>query len=451
MMGTGEGKKGRLICSFTRIYLIIPIVFVAGIMFIVSCTKMNEFNIGKDFVESQTRLQVIDTYRVDLSTILLDSLTSSSTETVFIGNYKDEVFGSVKCESYFDLAYEAFSEIEEKAIYDSSAFILVYTGYSYGDTTSLMEFGIHMLTENIVPFENGYLYNNSSFDYVPEAFGTVRFYPEPSSKKDTSVSIPANALGEELFTLIRDKDEKVSSAEWFNDYIKGFVLTPGNAENKAVIGFDAAQGQISLRIYYHFNKEEPEKHEILIKMGEAKHQFNHVSYDLTSTSLQSIKMEGNEISSDKTDFKGYMQGMIGLLPKIQFPSLQNILLENRWKILKAELVVEPVKFSYDIFKLPEKLYIYDTDKENRINSVLVDDERNSLVALFELDDIFGEETRYTYDITDFINDELSDAYFDYGHGLLLGLEQEKFRSSLDRLLVEGKDPPVKLLLYYLTY
>jgi hypothetical protein len=308
-----------------------------------------------------------------------------------------------------------------------------------------------MLTENIVPFENGYLYNNSSFDYVPEAFGTVRFYPEPSSKSDTSVSIPANALGEELFTLIREKDEKVSSAEWFNDYIKGFILTPGSAENKAVIGFDAAQGQISLRIYYHFIKEEPEKHEIQIKMGEARHQFNHVSYDLTSTPLQSIKMEGNEISSAETDFKGYMQGMIGLLPKIQFPSLQNILLENRWKILKAELVVEPVKFSYDIFKLPEKLYIYDTDRENRINSVLIDDESNSLVAQFELDDIFGEETRYTYDITNFINDELSDAYFDYEHGLLLGLEQEEFRSSLDRLLIEGKDPPVKLLLYYLTY
>jgi len=113
--------------------------------------------------------------------------------------------------------------------------------------------------------------------------------------------------------------------------------------------------------------------------------------------------------------------------------------------------VEPAKYSYDIFKLPEKLYIYDTDKENRINSVLTDDESNALVAHFELDEIFGEETSYTYDITNFINDELSDAYFDYDHGLLLGLEQEEFRSSLDRLLIEGKDPPLKLLLYYLTY
>jgi hypothetical protein len=279
----------------------------------------------------------------------------------------------------------------------------------------------------------------------------VSFYPEPSSKSDTSISIPVYTLGEELFTLIKNKDERVSSAEWFNDYLKGFIITPGSAENKAVIAFDAASGKISLRIYYHFNKEEPEKHEILIKMGAANHQFNHVSHDLSSTPLQSIKMDGNEISSTETDFKGYLQGMTGLLPKIRFPSLQDILLENRWKILKAELVVEPVKNSYDVFKLPEKLYIYDTDRENRINSVLVDDESNALVARFELDEIFGEETRYTYDITRFINNELSDAYFDYDHGLLLGLEQEEFRSSLDRIVIEGKDPPLKLLLYYLTF
>jgi len=74
-----------------------------------------------------------------------------------------------------------------------------------------------------------------------------------------------------------------------------------------------------------------------------------------------------------------------------------------------------------------------------------------LTATFEFDEFYGENTRYTYDITTFINKELSDAYFDYDHGLLIGLEQEKFRSSLDRLLIEGRNPSVKLRLYFLTY
>jgi hypothetical protein len=450
MKGISEGKEGKQNFSFTGISLIITIIFVTGIVSVSSCTKMSEFTIGKDFFDSQTRLEVIDTFRVDLSTILLDSMRTSNTGKILAGNYKDDIFGSITCESYFDLKYETFSEIEEKAIFDSSVFILPYTGYSYGDTTSLMSLSIHQLTENITLFEDNYLYNNSSFSYSPEAVGTISFYPEPNSA-DTSISIHINTLGEEIFNKIKNKDENVSSEEWFKDYLKGFILTPGTAENNAVIGFDAGQGKISLKIYYHVDNLEPELKEISIVMGESNHQFNCIRYDLSNTLLSSIKMKKNEMPSSETDYKGYMQGMIGLLPKIQFPTLDDILEQERWKILKVELVIEPAKGSYDLFKLPEKLILYDTDKENRINSVLTDDENKSLTASFEFDKLYDKDTRYTYDITSFINNELSGKDFDYEHGLLIGLEQDEFKSSLDRLLIEGKKPPVKLKLYYLSY
>lgn len=450
MKGISVGREGKQIFSFTGIYLFISIIFVTGIMFISSCTKMSEFTIGKDFFDSQTKLEVIDTFRVDLSTILLDSMRTSNTKKIFAGNYKDSIFGSVTCESYFDLRYETFSEIDEKAIFDSSVFILPYIGYSYGDTTSLMSLSIHKLTENITLLEDGYLYNNSSFSYSPEAVGTISFYPEPNSA-DTSIFININTLGEEILNKIKNKDEDVSSEEWFNDYLKGFILTPGTAENHAVIGFDAAGGKILLKIYYHIDNLEPEKKEISIAMGASSRQFNSIWYDLSNTSLRNIKMEKNEMPSSETDYKGYMQGMIGLLPKIQFPTMENILELERWKILKAELVIEPVKGSYDLFKLPEQLILYDTDRENRINSILMDDKKNSLTASFEFDELYDKDTRYTYDITSFINNELSGKDFDYEHGLLIGTEQEEFKSSLDRLLIEGKKPPVKLKLYYLSY
>jgi hypothetical protein len=82
MKGIGVGKKGRIILSF----------FVFGIILIGSCTKTNEFTIGKDFVESQTRLQVIDTFRVDLSTVLLDSVVTSSKNIAYVGQYEDNIF-----------------------------------------------------------------------------------------------------------------------------------------------------------------------------------------------------------------------------------------------------------------------------------------------------------------------------------------------------------------------
>lgn len=453
MKGIGEGKKGSHNFSFTGISLIIPLIFVTGIILIGSCTKMSEFTIGKDFFESQTRVEVIDTFRVDMSTIIIDSLITSATGKAYVGNYKDDVFGAVKCESYFDLKYESFSEIEEKAIFDSAVFILPYSGDSYGDTASLMSFSIHKLTEKITPFEDSYLYSNTSFSYEPDAVGTVNFYPEPNSSTDSAVIVHVDPLGEELFNYIKNKDERISSEEWFKDYLKGFILTPGTAENNAVIGIDAAEGKISMKIYYHLEYLQPVEKEISIAMGYISQQFNNVSYDLTNTSLYNIKNTKNEISFSETGYKSYMQGLVGLLPKIKFPTMKDILEKNRWKILRAELVLEPVKNSYDLFSLPEKLYLYETDKQNRINSVLKDKDDNtrSLVAFFEYDELYNENTRYTYEITSFINDELSDGDFDSERGLLIGLEVKEFRSSLDRLLVEGKKPPVKLVLYYLSY
>jgi len=450
MKGIGVGRKNRQIFSFSIISEFLGIILTGVILLSGSCTKVNEFTIGKDFVEARTKVQIIDTFKVDLSTILLDSIATSSTKIAFVGGVKDDVFGSVKCESYFDLAYESFSDIEERAVFDSAAFVLGYSGYSYGDTTSLMTLTIHKLTEKISPFDNGYLYNNTSFDYEPEPTGTVTFFPEPNSS-DSTINIPVNQLGEELFTLILNKDEKVSSAEWFSDYLKGFVLTSGMMENKSVIAFIADQNNIVLKLYYHLDLEEPEKKEITITMGEANHQFNHIINDLTGTPIYMIKQEGNEISSSEANNRGYLQGLTGFLPKIQFPTLGNILMQERWKILKADLIIKPAKGTYDLFHLPKSLHIYDTDRENRIKTELTDDKGDPSVARFEYDEFYDETTSYTFDITNFLNNELSDAIFDYEHGLLIGLGQNEFRSTLDRLVIEGKNPPVKLRIYYLTF
>jgi hypothetical protein len=80
--------------------------------------------------------------------------------------------------------------------------------------------------------------------------------------------------------------------------------------------------------------------------------------------------------------------MSGLLAKLKFPTLQNILMGTRWKILRVDLVFEPARNSYDFFKLPERLYIYDTDKENRINSVLRNGDGNPLLPEFVYDEFF---------------------------------------------------------------
>jgi hypothetical protein len=100
--------------------------------------------------------------------------------------------------------------------------------------------------------------------------------------------------------------------------------------------------------------------------------------------------------------------------------------------------------------LPDSLYIYRTDKENR-RAVLNNDESKPMIASFEFDKYLPENNRYTYDITSYINQELFDAYVDSENGLMVGLNEDKLESSFERLLVECKHPRAKLKIYYLSY
>jgi hypothetical protein len=439
MKGIGEGKKGRQIL----------LLIVFGFLLVGSCTKTNEFTIGRDFMAPQTRLEVVDTFRVDLSTILIDSIITSSKKIAYVGNYEDTIFGLITSRSFFDLDYESFGEIDEKAVYDSAAFILQYTDKNIGDTLSPMSISVHRLTELIVPIGRTALFNTSSFDYEAEPMSTIEFYPKPQSS-DTAVNLTVNSFGEELFTLIRSKDEKVSSEELFNNYIKGFVLTSGSVMNKAILGFKANTDQLILKLFYHVNREEPEKKEIIIRMGDIGRHFNKIDFDLSDTPLRNIRENKNEVPASLTGNRAFMQGMTGLYVKCLFPTVQNLLADQGWKILKAELIVEPVKYSYEQFELPDSLYLYAGDKRNNL-SMLSDGKGKQLRGDFQSDYYLHEDNRYTFEITDFILNELADSYFNPDQSLILGLASTEQGARFERLIAEGRRPPVKLKLYYLSY
>ncbi len=436
--------------SLTNFSLIIFLVFVIITAFTESCTKVNEFTIGDNFVESSTHLIQVDTFRVDLSTYLLDSVRTSNQSVAYAGTYRDVECGAMSSKSYFTIAYQPFTPLETSAVYDSAAFVFTYSGFYAGDTTSLVTLGIHRITQDIEHFYNdNYFYNNTSFRYQPETLGTIRFYPAPNSS-DTTVSVPVNGLGEEIFNLIENNDQVISSSDWFTDYFKGFVLTSEDVNNNMLLGFKADEKHILLKIYYHLNLEAPVEKELSIAMGNNADQFNQIDFDFSNSSLEKIKTGGDEISASDAGGIAVMQGLTGLLPLVHFPSVQDFLLKNRQKVLKAELVFEPVKKSYETFALPEKLYLYNTDKYENLNSQLKNANGDVVIATFSADYMYNDIT-YTMDITDYVIEELADGYFDYNHGLFIGLSQDELGSTPNRLIIEAKDPRVKLRLFYITY
>lgn len=416
---------------------------------IYSCTKVSEFTTGTDFADSQTSVKILDTFKVDLSTIMLDSLNTSGIKVALVGSYNDEEFGEISANSFFELGFPSLDDLSETAIYDSAAFVFSYSGSSYGDTTSSLTMSIHQLVDRITLDESGYLYNTSAVPYESKVLGKKTFVPYPTSS-DTLFTVPVNSFGRLIFNLIQTNSETITTSDLFLGYLKGFALTT-ESSNKAIIGLTADANHISMKIYYHLDGTSIESSIITIPYGSTTLQFNKIDWDKNNPIIKQIKASNNIVKASDLGNKAYLHGLIGLLPKIQFPSLQDIFLENRWKILKAELVCEPVKGSYSNFKLPEKLYLFDTDKNNLINSQLYTSSGGYLYSTLSLDEFFNEDTRYTFDITSFIQTEISDTYFDYEHGLLIGLNGSDLVSTFGRMVIEGKNPVVKLRLYYLTY
>jgi hypothetical protein len=204
----------------------------------------------------------------------------------------------------------------------------------------------------------------------------------------------------------------------------------------------------------HREKGEPtdydEELSIIVGMGDENMQYNNIICDFTGTPLENI-VKDEKVLSQNAGNRAYLLGLIGLMPKMQFPTLENLYSARYWKILKAELVIEPVKTSYDEVELPSELILYETNRRNDMISTIKNLRGEVQVGDFYLDNVYKEDTEYTFDITSYIVDELSDYYVDYKHGLLLSLQAAKFNTTVDRLLVETNNEPVKLRLYYLSY
>jgi hypothetical protein len=427
---------------------IILVLFMAGICFN-SCDKVNEFTIGNDFIESQTKLIIIDTFHVELSTVKFDSLPTSETGVALVGSYKDETFGTESSKAYFSVGLPSYSQIESDAVFDSASLIMTYSDYSYGDTIKPMTISIHPLTEKMVIPESGYLYSTANFDYAA-AVGSKTFYPKPTSTDSLKITFN-NSYGYDLFSMFKKNDPRLFTEDEFLNFVKGFVLKSDNEDNRAIIGFTAGSQNINIRIYFHRTEETVVKYKIDIPLSNTAKQFNSVQYDFTGTVLTKLKDQRVAVPSSDMGNQAFLQGSIGLVPKIQFPTLQDILVTNRGHVLKAELILEPVKTSYSFFSLPEQIYLYDTDDINRLNGTLLNSNGSNLTATLTLDEMYKEETKYTYDITSYITNELADSYYDNEHGLLIGFDSEKLFASFDRLVIEGKNPSVKLRIYYLFY
>jgi hypothetical protein len=208
-----------------------------------------------------------------------------------------------------------------------------------------------------------------------------------------------------------------------------------------------------MRMYYHHFDFETLYKRVDFPMAYADLQFNQVA--IKNPLVEFPGQQKDKLPAVLTGNVTYVQGGTGIVTRIEIPYLRNILtLHENLKVLGAELVLEPVRNTYTEFPLPEQISLFYSDKLNRRGTPVYNTNSSFIqVADLVIDDIFQEETYYTFDVTDFINFKLSEASDDIP-ALLLMISPENIYKTVDRLVLgsqKNAESKITLKIYYMNY
>jgi hypothetical protein len=435
------------------------ILIFSGLL-IVSCdsdTDAGEFVVGADYLAINNKVILIDTVTIDVSTVKLDSLVTSSESRILVGNYEDPLFGKVKADSYFQVLTTAFNLYSQNSdtdatgyVFDSIAMILRYDDYYYADTTKIQTLNIHRVLEKFKPnSEDDSFYNNSVLNYDTSSLGVIAYRPKPIGKDSVNVKL-SDDFGLELFDKFKNND--ITSSEEFANYLKGFVITSVSNSSTSVIGFNLSS---VVRLYY--SKGTAATGEMYIKdftILDASKQFNAISSDRAGTLIQDLPLSKMNLSSVYTGNKGFIQSGTGIACRLDFPNIKQLkYLSDKGAIVDAKLIMKPAKNSYSkMFPLPEKLSVYVVDKLNRIKTKLTDSNSENLEAVLNnTNDEFDEIVGYELSLGSFLQKEML-KQSDSRSGLLFTLPV--LSKVVDRVALgdqTNKESKMKLQIYYITY
>lgn len=386
-------------------------LFFIGLITVVcisSCTR-NTIEFGTVPENNYTRLAYIDTVSVRLSTVLQDSFATGGASSFLWGKYKDPYLGVVTAKSFFQLDRpSALPDIPVTAFYDSIVFIVRPDEYYYGDTTRTQTFYVHELAQAIVPANNNLLYNTSNVAVKPVELGrkTIRVRPVT----DDSISIRlSDVKGLELFDKLKQKHADVSGADAFLNYFKGISLATHADDTTAVYGLAGGAGAMVMRVHYHTTIPNQQRHYIDFPSLANELAFNQLLTNRTGTGIVPGISGLTEIPSSQTGNNSFSQPGTGLRLKLSFPTLKGIMLtENYVRLLKAELIVRPAFLSYDRSKypLPGSMFLAYTDNTNIAGGAMTDSTGATMYAAPVIDDIYGQNTYYRFNITSYIGELL---------------------------------------------
>jgi Domain of unknown function (DUF4270) len=436
-----EPEFSETIIMSNKNILILFIVIVSA-----SCTKV-DVTFGNDDLTGDPDISYIEDYPVELATYKIDSFITSSHSVFTIGHHTDSSFGTITAGAYAEVNLPSENPVKNKNVsFDSLVVILKPNGNYYGDTLTPFKINIHRLLENIENEEqaNTDFYNPRKFQFNPVPFGQTIVTVKPKRGSAIKVRL-SDSFGQDLLMKFKNNNDSIQAQEIFSRYFKGLYLGTDTSFTKAMYYFVSDSTEMIMRLHYKLNGATIQEKYFDFSFNTAK-QYNQIVYNHTGTNLGAFTPFKKQLKkSSATGNKAYLHSNMGSYIKISFPSILNIKeLHPYIKIIKAELVIKPSADTYSYpYLLPSSLNLYSTDENNGLNSLVQSG------GLY-IDNLYGEKTQYTYDITDYITDIISQGRFSTD-ALMLTPSSEVSDKLLERLIINDQtfNKGVQLKLYVL--
>jgi hypothetical protein len=328
----------------------------------------------------------------------------------------------------------------------------------YGDTSNVQGFEVSQLTQtmNFPPNQRAF-YNNSSIPYNPTVLGSAYVKIRPLAgvtsqlKGDSIIITMPNSMGEELFGLLyRQPDTLVQPAQ-FREFFKGLTVYPDTNYPGAVYGFNDT---LTLRIYYHEPGVVAVYKTTDFSIVNQFSQFNEISADRTGTPLAPISQSNPELQSTATGNQAFLQPITSIYTKLLFPTISNLLgYQDYLAVMKAVLVIKPIAGTYSpSFSLPPAVNLALTNEGNTIGTVLPYGSGN-----LNIDYLYGTNTNYSYDITTYIQNALTQgATNNAKNGLILITPAALYNTTFNRTVIGNsynsiQSNQISLIIYYASY
>ncbi|MGO4288700.1 DUF4270 family protein [Chitinophaga sp. RAB17] len=388
-----------------------------------------------------------DTLSIQMKTIRQDSMPTSGSEVMLAGKRVDPLFGTSTVQSFFQIAQPTSVDIPlNGSKYDSMVLIMHQNGYVSGDTTQEQELQVYRVTSTIQTATNFYyLYNSSNFSTESTPIGNFKGVIRPGIDKIITAHM-SDQLGNQLFTMVRDKSGDVTTSPTWLAFFKGLNVR-GGPNSKTVNGFTANDTSLVMRLYYHINEQITTVRYVDFKMQASNLQFNQVKTVRTGTLLAPFDGTVKTIPTASTGNQGFCQPITGIATRIDIPYIKNLVyLGQFFKIMKVYMTLKPVVGTYVNDRLPPRVALCELDQNNNVTDTLT-------YGQLTIDNQFNVNTNYTFDITNYVIKQQTVSDF-YSRGLLLTPSATDGRTTLDRLVIgdqQNIQNRAKIQLYYLLY